>query len=317
LLLLIFESYAPLVNKTRAYAKVNLHLEVLGRRTDGYHDIFSLMASVELHDLLKLKSIDAHKSPNGNVRVTIRSAGGSQKDILKSIPDKENLITRAAAGYLESLGLVGEVAVSVKKNIPAGAGLGGGSSDAAAVLKLLNGRFAGYRTDQLAAMGSQIGADVPYCLQGGFAVCRGIGDIITPVPANFWYWVLIINDGVHINTGAAYQALGITGEVTPSREAETGARVRGMVKALATGSIASLREVARNDFEEPVFKQHHGIAVLKNRLYDLGAELSIMTGSGSSVIAVFAHKEKAEQARNKIKDDYKEVILTRFVRSCD
>ncbi|OHD71229.1 MAG: 4-(cytidine 5'-diphospho)-2-C-methyl-D-erythritol kinase [Spirochaetes bacterium RBG_16_49_21] len=302
-----------MVNKTRAYAKVNLHLEVLGRRRDGYHDIFSLMAGVELHDLLKLESIEAYESQNDAVSVTILSGGGTQKDILDSIPVKDNLITRATVAYLETMNMSGDAVFSIRKNIPAGAGLGGGSSDAAAALKLLNGRFSRYAAYELSAVGSKIGADVAYCLQGGFAVCRGIGEIVTPLPAKFPYWVLIINDGVHINTGAAYKALNITGEVSPAREAETGKRVRQVVKALATGSIDLLREIARNDFETPAFEQYPGIGAVKERLYDLGAEFSIMTGSGSSVIALFKKKEKAVQVQDKIRRDYKEVILTRFL----
>ncbi len=166
-----------MTDSIRAHAKVNLHLEVLNRRDDGYHNIFSLMASVALHDLLKLEESSARELSGGiDIAVAVKNNGGIHGSVIDSIPAHENLIARAATLYYERAGMNGKAVFSIEKNIPAGAGLGGGSSDAAAALKLLNGRLGKFRDDELAEMGSKIGADIPYCLHGGFAIGRGIGE---------------------------------------------------------------------------------------------------------------------------------------------
>lgn len=286
---------------------------MLNLRTDGYHNIFSLMANVALHDLLKLESIDVFNSQKGDVQVTIGSGNGSHKALIDSIPVQNNLIARAATAYLVKRGLRGDVAFSIEKNIPAGAGLAGGSSDAAAALRLLNEELSGFTAGELTALGSEIGADVPYCLQGGFAICRGTGEIVVPVPGNFPYWVLIINDGIHIDTGSAYKALSRSGGTDSASETAIGRRTRQIVDAISKGSIETLRQMAVNDFEQPVFAQHPSIERLKDRLYDLGADFSALTGSGSSMIGVFMKEDKAVEVHAKLRGVHKEVILTKFL----
>jgi 4-diphosphocytidyl-2-C-methyl-D-erythritol kinase len=302
-------------NKIRAYAKVNLHLEVLNRRDDGYHNIVSLMANVELHDLLKLESFDLYDSRKGEVHVTIVSTGGTHKGLVGSIPAGDNLITRAASAYLGKKNMCGNIVFSIEKNIPAGAGLAGGSSDAAAALKLLNGKLSGLTEEEMTLIGSGIGADVPYCLQGGFALCRCTGEIVVPVPGKFPYWVLIANDGIHVDTALAYKSLKRNTEIDQPREAAVGKRIREIVNAVSRGSAETLRQVAVNDFECPVFKQHPKIGKLKERLYTLGADFSTMSGSGSSVIGIFKKKDRAVRAQTKLEGECREVIFTKFVQT--
>ncbi len=301
-----------MASQIRAYAKVNLHLEVLNRRQDGYHNIFSLMANVELHDLLKLESINVIKSRNGTVNVTIDSVNGSHKELVDSIPIQDNLITRAVTAYLAECGMTGEIGFTIEKNIPAGGGLAGGSSDAAAALKLMNERLACFSDEALLSLGSRLGADVPFCLMGGFAVCRGIGDIVNPFSGNLPYRVLIINDGIHVDTGSAYKALKRS-EAGNGTEALIEGKARQMAEAISNGSIESLKRFAVNDFEKPVFEMHPKIAKMKEKLYGLGADFSLMTGSGSSIIGIFMQEKKAKQAHADLTEVYKEVILTRFV----
>jgi 4-diphosphocytidyl-2-C-methyl-D-erythritol kinase len=303
-----------LANSIRAHAKINLHLEVLNRRDDGYHNIFSLMASVALFDLLKLDDIKVHKSTGSvDIAVAVRSNGGSHAGVIDSIPPHENLIAKAATLYLEQLGMNGTAAFSIRKDIPSGAGLGGGSSDAAAALKLLNGSLNAYQEEGLAEIGSKIGADVPYCLRGGFAICRGIGEIVMPVPGALRCWVLIVNDGIHVDTGSAYKALKRSADTGRDSEAAIGKTTRLIAGALAGKSIEALKSIAKNDFEEPAFRQYPGIAEMKERLYGQEADFAIMTGSGSSVVGLFSTKEKAEKAKSKLAKHYKEVIITKFV----
>ena len=271
------------------------------------------MANVALHDLLKLESLDVFNSQMGDVQVTIGSEKGSHKALIDSIPVRDNLIARAATAYLVKMGLRGDVAFSIEKNIPAGAGLAGGSSDAAAALRLMNEKLTGFTPGELMALGSEVGADVPYCLQGGLAICRGKGDIVEPVTGNFPYWVLIINDGIHIDTGSAYKALSRSGGTDSARETAIGRRTRQIVDAVSKGSIETLRQIAVNDFEQPVFVQHPSIGRLKDRLYDLGADFSGLTGSGSSMIGVFIKEDKAVEVHAKLRKAHKEVILTNFL----
>ncbi len=303
-----------MTDSIRAHAKVNLHLEVLNRRDDGYHNIFSLMASVALHDLLKLEESTVRELSGGiDIAIAVRNGGGIHGSVTDSIPAHENLIARASTLYLERAGMNGTASFTIEKNIPSGAGLGGGSSDAAAALKLFNGRFAKFRDDELAEIGSKIGADVPYCLQGGFAIGRGIGELIMPVPGKLPPWVIIINDGIHVDTGTAYRSLKRGPEIDPGREAETGKTIRRLTGALSKGSLEDLKETAKNDFEGPVFRLYPGTCRIKEDLYRRGAGFAIMTGSGSSVIGVFAEKETAERARSRMTGTYREVILTRFI----
>lgn len=303
-----------MANSIRAHAKINLHLEVLNRRDDGYHNIFSLMASVALFDLLKLDDIKVHKSTGSvDIAVAVRSNGGSHAGVIDSIPPHENLIAKASTLYLEQLGMNGTAAFSIRKDIPSGAGLGGGSSDAAAALKLLNGSLNAYQEEGLAEIGSKIGADVPYCLRGGFAICRGIGEIVMPVPGALRCWVLIVNDGIHVDTGSAYKALKRSADTGRDSEAAIGKTTRLIAGALAGKSIEALKSIAKNDFEEPAFRQYPGIAEMKERLYGQEADFAIMTGSGSSVVGLFSTKEKAEKAKSKLTKHYKEVIITKFV----
>ncbi len=303
-----------MTDSIRAHAKVNLHLEVLNRRDDGYHNIFSLMASVALHDLLKLEDSSAREVSGGiDIAIAIKNGGGTHGSLIDSIPAHENLIARASTLYYERAGLNGKAIFSIEKNIPSGAGLGGGSSDAAAALKLFNGRFGRYRDDELAKIGSSIGADVPYCLHGGFAICRGIGELVMPVPGKLQAWVLIVNDGIHVDTGSAYRSLKRGAEVDAGRDAETSKAIRRLAGALSSGSLDALKEAAVNDFEAPVFRQYPKIGRFKEELYGMGADFAVMTGSGSSVIGLFQKKETAEQARSKMAGTCNEVILTRFV----
>ncbi len=303
-----------MTDSIRAHAKVNLHLEVLNRRDDGYHAIVSLMASVALHDLLKLDESTVREFSGGiDIAVAVRSAGGTHGGVIDAIPAHENLIARAATLYCQRAGLNGTAAYSIVKNIPAGAGLGGGSSDAAAALKLINGRLGRFTDEDLAGIGVMIGADVPYCLTGGFAICRGIGEIIMPVPGKLNSWVLVINDGIHVDTGAAYRSLQRGVAIDTAREAEVGKTIRRLTAALFSGSLEELKETVKNDFETPVFSRHPLIGRIKEELYGCGAGLAIMTGSGSSVVGLFAEKDAAERAQARLGKKYREAILTRFV----
>lgn len=300
-----------MANTIKAHAKVNLHLEVLNRRDDGYHNIFSLMAGVELHDLLKLEDVKV-KTSGEHSDVILRAQGGSHREVMDAIPAQRNIITKAATRYFSKAGMTGLAVFSIEKNIPAGAGLGGGSSDAAAALRLMNDHFSLFTLEELMQMGRDIGADVPFCLQGGIAVCRGIGDQIQPLPGTLGYQVLIINNGIHIDSGSAYVELNRSEYRLEAMEENILHRTGRIQEAVAAGSIEGIKPMLVNDFEGPVFSRYPEIAEIKRTLYRCGADFAIMTGSGSSVIALFAGSEAAETARSGLAGKYRNVIHTRF-----
>jgi len=300
------------MDSARAYAKINLHLEVLNKRNDGYHEIFSLMAAVGLHDLLKLEKLDVSSSRTGRSAVEIVSEGGSNASLLDEIPQKDNIITKAALKYFDEAGISGYAVFRVTKNIPSGAGMAGGSSDAAAALKLINRKLERFDDNQLMNIGSGIGANVPFCLCGGFALCTGIGEKVSPIPGKLDHHVVIANNGTHINTAEAYRSLGRTAD-----QLRDTASLRQyeliMRNSLESGSIGSMKDILHNDFEEPVFRNHPGLKEIKDRFISLGAAHSAMTGSGSSIVGLFDDKAKAVAAKQELEKTVKQVIITGFL----
>ncbi len=281
-----------------AYAKINLHLEVITRRDDGYHNILSLMASVDIYDLLKLRSARFSDNPGDGVSVEIVSAGGTGASIMDEIPPEENLITKAVKLYCGRAGKSGHFSFEIEKNIPAGAGLGGGSSDAAAALKLINDKAGFFGNSDLMNIGARIGADVPFCLTGGTALCEGTGEIVSPVNRGITGTVVIANPGIHVDTGSAYRALN---RKTSIREGPDYAiKKRKIISACERGDIEEVRSLYRNDFEKTVMVWHPEIKELKESMYRDGAVFSTMSGSGSSVAGIFTDDVTAEKARGNI-----------------
>lgn len=305
---------APVSEK--AHAKVNLHLEVLNRRQDGYHNIFSLMAQISLYDLLKLEKITLHEGP-GDSRVEILPGGGEYDDVIVSLPDEENLVSKAVRAFLGRMGQSASVAVSIQKNIPAGAGLGGGSSDAAASLRLMNSFFEhkiNRRLDrrELQEMGEQIGADVPFCVTGGTALCEGKGEKITAVESSLKHCILLAYNGIHMNTAQAYRELKRDERCRYSDD-ELHRRRTAVCGGLREGGVGEMRSLYRNDFEEVVFLIHPEIARLKRSMLEEGADFAAMTGSGSSVFGLFRNRDLAREAQQRLARQVRSVFLAQFV----
>ena len=300
-----------MTDSLKAFAKINLYLRVLNRRDDGYHNILSLMAHAGLYDLLKLEKIEVRYVPGGDTEIKIRITGGCSEE-MRSVPGQENLISKAALKYFRTAGVSGRAEFSLEKNIPLGAGLGGGSADAAAALKLLNETAGLMNAQELFALGSTVGADVPFCLTGGFAICEGTGNVVLPVISKLKCAVLILNNGIQIETAGAYRALRRNsqsimdiGEILSVKDT--------MRSALEAGDLRSLAEIHINDFEKPAFRKHPEILDIKHALTGAGADFSAMTGSGSSVIGLFENREKAMKAEREFSKKIKYVILTDFI----
>jgi len=258
--------------RLRSYSKVNLALATLGRRADGYHEIRTVFQSIDLHDELEF-----------------RPARGMELDCpgLPGIPVEENLIWRAATALA---GLVSEkrgVAITLRKNIPPGSGLGGGSSNAAITLHGLN-RFweLGLADHQLLPLASELGSDVPYFLHGGTALGIGRGDETYPLPELPSARLVVLYPGIHVSTAAAYGSLNLG--LTSLRSAH---RIACFCSRLE-GNDFPLTEMF-NDFETSIFPAYPDIAEAKNFLMERGATAALLSGSGSSVFGFFPDEESA------------------------
>lgn len=277
-----------------ACAKINLHLEVLNRRDDGYHNILSLMVSADECDLLQLEELEIVREA-GPVDVRVMLRGGKQEWLMATVPLQENLIVRAAKAYFAKAGAGGSIVIGVQKNIPAGAGLGGGSSDAAAMLRLLNAQLRYFDDKELSKLASTIGADVPYCLVGGCAICEGIGDVVMPLEGRLQYWVLILQRNLHISTRKAYEALG-RNEQCPYESGKMEYKKKLFKEGVKKGDIGIFKNLLKNDFEDFAFRTYPELNSYKNALNNCGADYATMTGSGSSIVGVFRDYDAMRKA---------------------
>ncbi len=262
-------------------AKVNLILRVLERRPDGFHAIWSLMHTVGLHDELTLTMEPAAAS-----RIALRC------DQAALAVDQTNLVYRAAQLVLARVGRTIDLSISLTKRIPMGAGLGGGSSDAAATILGLS-RLLGleWSVEQMAQVGQQLGSDVPFFFVAPAACVTGRGEQVRPVQVTGHRWIVLVNPGFPVETKWAYQQLAATRQgVRPLSEA---VQQMGTRSALDWSEIIPLVE---NDFEAPVFAQHPVLAQIKHQLLRLGAEVALLSGSGATMFGVFRDEAAAQQA---------------------
>ncbi|MBZ5577340.1 MAG: 4-(cytidine 5'-diphospho)-2-C-methyl-D-erythritol kinase [Acidobacteriia bacterium] len=251
--------------RVRALAKINLDLRVLGKRPDGYHELRTIFQTISLADTLDLAFTPA--------RETSIEIG----DALQ-IPD--NLAARAARLALDAMQATGKIEMRLTKRIPMGAGLGGGSSDAAAVLlalPVLTGHV--LPLPQLSALAAELGSDVTFFLLGGAAAGIGRGNEIFPLPDGPARRGVLVAPGIHVSTAEAYRLL------SPSLTTESQQnKMFSFSSQVWAGGVA---EAGCNDFEAVVFRQHPGLAAIKKRLERAGASPALMSGSGSAVFGLF------------------------------
>jgi len=272
--------------KVLANAKINLYLDVIGRRKDGYHEIESVMQTLSLAD-----TVSATCTGEG---ITLDTGG-----VLPA--DDSNLVVRAARAYFAATKQSFGVHLQLHKVIPMAAGLGGGSADAAATLKALNmldrDRFT---PSELAAIGATVGADVPFLVLGGTALCRGIGDEITPLINRVKASVVVAVDGEGVSTPWAFAELDkryngfadFRSERTPSP----------LIAALEKGDFSSTVSALFNRFEAIVEPQRPAVSELKRELYRYGANAVQMSGSGPAVFGIFADEAAAQRATDYLKN---------------
>ncbi len=271
----------------KAYAKINLFLDIEGKRDDGYHDICSIMQTVSLHDLIEI-------GPNGQKNGITFGCDD------EGIPcDSSNLAVRAAEEFIRQTGcIVPGLGIYLHKRIPHAAGLAGGSADAAAVLRYLRDTYMPDMDDsELAAAGRNIGADVPFCIRGGTCVTRGIGDLITPLPDIPDMTVVIAKGSGNVGTPSAYRELDVL-----HREGfgPVDGRFGDMCRSIAEGNFSGICGNIYNIFEETAAGRSPDVLDIKKRLAEAGAVCSLLSGSGPSVFGIFSDREKAETAKDSL-----------------
>lgn len=279
----------------KAPAKINVSLKILGRREDGYHLLASRMQKVGLFDVVELKPATSG--------IHLRCSGGDIPE------DRNNLVYRAAELFLAwagEHGCVGPegVEMSLRKNIPVAAGLGGGSSDAAATLLGLNTMFAAAcPTATLSAMGLQLGADVPFFLDPfPAALATGIGEVLQPVPSLDHCWVLLVNPGFSVSTRWVYQTFALT------ERGDSGSLQNSQESVGSLGSV-DFPLLLVNDLERVTLKRFPELVQMKAEMLEQGAWGALMSGSGPTIFGVFQDRQKAEAAAVVFQRQYRQTYL--------
>ncbi|MSQ47261.1 MAG: 4-(cytidine 5'-diphospho)-2-C-methyl-D-erythritol kinase [Deltaproteobacteria bacterium] len=284
-----------------APAKVNLYLRITGRRADGYHLLDSVMVPVSLCDEIEVTT-------ENHIERAIESRIRISCDDPALPTDETNLAYKAAALFCQEAGIVTEIAIILRKRIPFGAGLGGGSSDAATVLKSLNQMFSQrFSEQQLRALALRLGADVPFFIPCQPARVEGIGEILTSVPPLPPRWLVIVVPPFSVSTPWAYRQF----DELPARRVDV---VSADLQRLACGQWPPLSCLV-NDLERAVVPTYPAVRDTKERLVQAGADGTLMSGSGSSVFGIFSRKERAEQAVVALQEHGKTFMVTPLAES--
>ncbi|MDE6406859.1 MAG: 4-(cytidine 5'-diphospho)-2-C-methyl-D-erythritol kinase [Lachnospiraceae bacterium] len=270
--------------KQRAYAKINLGLDVLRRRPDGYHEVKMIMQTVDICDELTFE-----KREEPGIGLQIEGAG---------LPaDENNLVYRAAALLMEKRQVREGVSITLQKRIPIAAGMAGGSADAAAALRGLNELFGmGYSVEELQELGVTLGADIPYCIQGGTMLSEGIGEMLTPLPVPPACHLVIAKPDIDVSTAFVYGHL--QADRLPFHP-----DIDGMAAALAAGDLKGITDRMGNVLETVTVKEYPVIDRLKQIMCDLGAENALMSGSGPTVFGIYKEQKTAEKAAAAIREE--------------
>ena len=278
-----------------AFAKVNLTLDVLGKREDGYHDLQSVMQTLSIRDDVEI-DVGTGKP---------WSLSCSREDLPQ---DERNLAWKAAKVFCEQLKIDPQgLAIRITKRIPSEAGLGGGSADAAAVLRALNRAYdAPLSIPALCELGAQVGSDVPFCVMGGTAIVEGRGELLTKLPPAPEFFLVICKPDFSVSTPELYRKLDETFiEKRPDH--------KSMQLNLQKGELLGIGGSLCNVFEPIVMQEHFDINYIRSMMYTYGAYGAQMTGSGSAVFGIYDSFEYATVACTMLKDKYSEIFLAKTV----
>lgn len=277
----------------RAYAKINLSLDVLGKRPDGFHDVDMVMQTIDLSDLIWMEQTD------GGLEV-----GASASHIPQ---DHRNLAYMAAVAFFEYTGIRAGVRIWIDKQIPVAAGLAGGSADAAAALRGLNRLFQTELTaTQLAEIGSVVGSDVPFCVYGGCAVASGRGEQIHLVQHDLRAWVVLVHPVIHVSTGEVY------GAVDPQEHCAQPVS-EAIVAALRAGDVEEVNSLVSNGLTAAALRLYPEVEEVWRRAAHVARFPVHMSGSGPTLFCIVPAQSAGQRLYNAFRGFAKEVYLSRFV----
>lgn len=276
--------------KVKAYAKINLMLDIIYRRTDGYHDLFMIMQSIGINDTVTVTETKSKK-----ITITCN---------IDDIPlDEHNIAYKAAAAFFDSTKIKNNgVNIDIVKRIPHAAGMAGGSADGAGVLVALNELTgAGLSDDELCAIGVKIGADVPFCIKGGTLLAQGIGDVLNKVKPLKKCYIVIAKPDCSVNTASAYKQFDECGKVhTPDK--------LGMLYAMQGRDLKEICSKMENVFEQFIAVENK--VEIKDIMRANAALGVCMSGSGPTVFGIFDNKDSAEKCALELKPLAKDIAVT-------
>ncbi|MGL5087458.1 MAG: 4-(cytidine 5'-diphospho)-2-C-methyl-D-erythritol kinase [Clostridium sp.] len=280
--------------KVKAYAKVNISLDIIEKRkSDGYHLLRMIMQNIDLYDDI---TIDKQKSG-----ITIKC----NKPYVPT--DERNLAYKAAQLFKETFNIEEGVVINIKKNIPVAAGLAGGSTDGAAVLKAMNEIFNVNASDEkLMEMGLKLGADIPYCIKGGTALCEGVGEKVTVLKPFKDKILVLVKPPFGVSTKFVYQEFNLE-KVLNHPKTEL------LIKAMEDDDLECVCQNMKNLLENVTLRKHKMIIGIKEEMKSHGAKGAMMSGSGPTVFAIFDDMLKAQKCFEKMRDKYDDVFITRTI----
>lgn len=269
--------------KLKSLAKINLGLDVLGRRENGYHDVRMVMQTIYLYDDVTLNKTE--------------ESGIQLKTNLTYLPtDEKNIAYKAAKMLIEEFNIKEGVEIILNKHIPVAAGMAGGSSNAAAVLVGMNRLFnLGLSQEKLKERGVKLGADVPYCIMRGTVLAEGIGEVLTPLAPMPKCYVLVAKPGISVSTKTVYEKL-------DAKEIENHPDIDGVIAGLDEGDLKKIAASMGNVLENVTITDYPIIEDIKNVMKEEGALNAMMSGSGPTVFGIFDDKQLARKAGQKIKE---------------
>lgn len=279
----------------KAYAKVNLSLDVVGKREDGYHLLKMIMQRIDLYDVIEME-----KNNLGTIRIFCDKP---------YVPvDNRNLAYKAAKIFMEKYNIKDGVDIKIQKNIPVAAGLAGGSSDAATVLRGMKYLFKknDIMKNELMELGLSIGADIPYCIQGGTALCEGIGEKITTLRPFKNVIMVLIKPNFGVSTKEVYKALDIN-KIFKHPNTD------GFIEAMDNKNLRFVADSMKNVLENVTMGSYPAIGGIKKEMLSNGAIGTLMSGSGPTVFGIFDDMLKAQRAYEHFKENYTEVFITRTI----
>ncbi|MDO4618646.1 MAG: 4-(cytidine 5'-diphospho)-2-C-methyl-D-erythritol kinase [Clostridia bacterium] len=274
----------------RSYAKINLTLDVISRRENGYHDVKMIMQTLSLFDLV---IVDKDKTISVSTNI-------------KSLPTNEkNIAWKAAKLFFDETGISSGAKILIHKNIPIAAGLAGGSGNAAAVLCALDRLYnTSLSLEKLLKMGEKLGADVPFCILGGTVLAEGIGEIMTEITPIKKTDILLVKPPVSVSTQKIYEAID---SHTDLKHPDTD----GMISAIDDGDLDKISQKLSNIMEDVTVLEAPEILKIKEKLLKIGAKGALMSGSGPTVYGIFENFETAKKAHDEFSKEYKETFLTK------